>query len=320
MISALLEELKDIQGTGLHWNWSWIGPGFKDEDVLLFPRIFFVKGDSLGHDKFCCLRGGSGNPQCRYCDCPFDEMDSADFSLKATNMADLAKWTGHAGSHSKNLDKATKLGHHAFSENAFFPLCFCHKHGLNASCPAEILHQCQHGVAKHALLGFFNLTCTAGRRPTMVFSDAVVELAESALSSTGYQLSGQSDRSLPKTFFWSGYVPCKSKEKKTTQRGCLKCCGQEMCGTLLVVLTMLLTEHPGFVEKPRVGVSLKKRIGDARVGLHIQLFDTLIVMEAWLKQEAILKKDLKKFRKFIPKFMEHCKSVINRTVGEGLKI
>ena len=83
---------------------------------------------------------------------------------------------------------------------------------------------------------------------------------------------------------------------------------------------MLLTEHPGFVEKPRVGVSLKKRIGDARVGLHIQLFDTLILMEAWLKQESILKKDLKQFQKFIPKFMEYCKSVINRTVGEGLKI
>ena len=114
MISTLLEELKDIQGTGLHWNWSWIGPGFKDEDVLLVPRIFFVKGDSPGHDKFCCLRGGSGNPQCRYCDCPFDEMDSADFSLKATNMADLAKWTGHAGSCFKNLDKVTKLGCHTF--------------------------------------------------------------------------------------------------------------------------------------------------------------------------------------------------------------
>jgi hypothetical protein len=43
-------------------------------------------------------------------------------------------------------------------------------------------------------------------------------------------------------------------------------------------------------------------------------------MEAWLKQESILKKDLKQFRKFIPKFMECCKSVINCTVGEGLKI
>ena len=83
---------------------------------------------------------------------------------------------------------------------------------------------------------------------------------------------------------------------------------------------MLLTEHPGFVEKPRVSMSLKKRIGDARVGLCIQLFNTLILMEAWLKQEAILKKDLKQFRKFIPKFMECHKSVINRTVGEGLKI
>ena len=87
-----------------------------------------------------------------------------------------------------------------------------------------------------------------------------------------------------------------------------------------MVLTMLLTEHPRFVEKPRVGVSLKKRIGDTHVGLCIQLFDTLILMEAWLKQELILKKDLKQFRKFIPKLMEHHKSVINRTVGEGLKI
>ena len=38
------------------------------------------------------------------------------------------------------------------------------------------------------------------------------------------------------------------------------------------------------------------------------------------KQESILKKDLKQFWKFNLKFMEHCKSVINRTVGEGLKI
>ena len=43
MISTLLEELKDIQDTGLCWNWSWVGPGFKDKDVLLFPRIFLSR-------------------------------------------------------------------------------------------------------------------------------------------------------------------------------------------------------------------------------------------------------------------------------------
>ena len=51
LISALLEELKDIQDTGLEWNWLWTGPDFEDQDVLLVLRIFVVKGDSLGHDK-----------------------------------------------------------------------------------------------------------------------------------------------------------------------------------------------------------------------------------------------------------------------------
>ena len=87
-----------------------------------------------------------------------------------------------------------------------------------------------------------------------------------------------------------------------------------------MVLMMLLTEHPQFVEKPHFGMSLKKRIGDVCVGLCIQLFDTLIPMETWLKQESVLKKDLSDCQDFIPKLMGHHKSVIDCTVGEGLKI
>ena len=84
MLSVVLADLRQLQQTGLWWNWSFLREEYADLEVTLRFPIFQVRGDTAGHDKLCCLRKGSNNPVCRVCQCKFDMMDRPGDSTPTT--------------------------------------------------------------------------------------------------------------------------------------------------------------------------------------------------------------------------------------------
>jgi hypothetical protein len=153
--------------------------------------------------------------------------------------------------------------------------------------------------------------CAAGL--TSVFTAGSIAHAEPVMSQIGYGLSRQSDRSLPRTYFRSGYIPNRSRNDKS--RSSLKRSGQEVPGIVLVVLIFLLmTETPG-IQK------IFKSIGGHRTQNWIKLLETLLLFENWLKSNTLSRPDVTLVgTHFIPWFVDFFKRVVRRLIGEGLDI
>lgn len=148
---------------------------------------------------------------------------------------------------------------------------------------------------------------------TGVFTTGTISLAEPVMRQIGYNLSRQSDRSLPRTYFRSGYIPNKSR--KDNSRSALKRSGQEVPGIVLVVLIFLLmTEEPSIQR-------ILKSIGSHRIQHWIKLLETLLLFESWLKSESINRADADLVgSEFVPWFVDFFKRVVRRVTGEGLDI
>lgn len=146
-----------------------------------------------------------------------------------------------------------------------------------------------------------------------MFTDKTIGAAERSMRQIGYDLSRQSDRSLPRTYFRSGYIPNKSRNSKSKLRSSLKRCGQEIPGIILVLIVFLLQEDDPAQKQVR------ERIGKDRIHNYIKLLEYLLLFESWLKQKEIPRHEVVLVETtFVSPFMAYYKIVVARTDGDGL--
>ncbi len=88
--------------------------------------------------------------------------------------------------------------------------------------------------------------------------------------------------------------------------------GHEMAGLILVYL-MIFSSTEGIAK-------IDKELGTDRCGAYIHVFELLLMMESFCKQEVHYKNQLIISKKGIPLVMNTIKGVINRTEGCGMKI
>ena len=182
------------------------------EHELIF-KVAFVMGDTMAHDKLVCLKKGanSGNNLCRICDVPFDETDDEFCFPKYTRMQDLVHFM-RVGNHSK----LKELGYWPLIDNAFFKMKYLDDdRGINGSTPSESLHFILQGYFMYALAQFGKLRNMGGDKGNYVFGESsdFLRWTNTRCKSIGFNLSRQSDNSLPRTHFPTGYI-IKNKKKR----------------------------------------------------------------------------------------------------------
>jgi hypothetical protein len=133
-----------------------------------------------------------------------------------------------------------------------------------------------------------------------VFSNGYEDQFEKLCQKYGKMLQHQSDRNLPRTHFNSRYMTVTRKN------------GHEMAGLILVFL-MIFSSTEG---KDKIDHEL----GNDRCGAYIHVFELLLMMESFCKQDVHYKNKLIIANKGIPLLMNTIKRVLNRTEGCGMKI
>ena len=159
---------------------------------------------------------------------------------------------------------------------------------------------------EYSCIGFFNLKIQNLIRS--VFTATTIPMAESKMRQIGFCLQQQSDRSLGKTYFHTGYIPKKSKGDKI--RKTLKRSGQEMTGVVLVLLLFLLSNELR-------SQHIRTHIGGVKCNQYIHVFDRLILLLEFLKQSHIPKLSVARLHLFMLDFFEYFIEALDWQEGAG---
>ena len=354
ILRMIFTPLKKLQSyDGLAWKLNYRNSLF---DVVFKIPILFITGDSEGHDKLVGRKKQynllvENRHICRYCNVSMDQCDnptyvndSADFEY--TKSSTVRKLLELADENSDK--KLSDLGYYQINRNIFHELKFCdRKHGLNGSLPADLLHTYQLGIYTYAIEQFFkqkkaNVTiirklkkeekqgntkkkvaCSKAKNDgeiyvcrnehgalekkhlssLLVFNKSECDKLNTMASYYGKQLSHQSDRNLPRAKF----SDLSSERKKN---------GHEYQGVLLNILVIMVSSHSEYL-KQRFG---GEPIGRKRWSSWVLLFERLIMVEEFLKQESFVLDSVSMFKRWFPALLQLYKNVIDRDAGNGLKI
>jgi hypothetical protein len=216
MLNSILEEVVEATNcdNGIPWKFT-IDNVHNNSNYNLIFKILFIIGDTLAHDKLVCMVKGpsSKNNLCRYCNCPFEETDNPKFKFKYTNMMDLKDKF-----HRKKYEKIKKkMGYYPLQDNVFFKMMYCdNNRGANGAMPSEALHFILLGYYIYAISAFKNLRNNEMTNSNYIFGAKLIDWTNQRCKIIGFHLSTQSDRSLPRTHFPSGYLVKRSKNKEDT--------------------------------------------------------------------------------------------------------
>lgn len=155
ILGAVFEDLVSIQERGgLKWNWALLGNGFANQEVMLKMPIEKIRGDTVGHNKLC---GVKGRRTCRYCNTPPNKLSTRSSGFKLTQM-ETVKGMAHSSNTGRKNQYFERHRYHPLKENAFYRIQFCdQKGGIFQCCPGELLHQFQQGMMKYGLAGCFEM-------------------------------------------------------------------------------------------------------------------------------------------------------------------
>ena len=300
MLKKGFEEIESIQRDG--------GLQFELGGRMYFLQIplLLILGDAQGNDQLCCLKGGgfrgdgTGNPQCCICACPYPRTGDPYGAFELTHMGRIKRWLERG-----NTAAVKSLGYHPLTRNAFFDIPFCDKEGgVNACTPAGLLHQLQHGVIEYACYGFFELTRTTSDQ--RIFTPNTMPVVNGKMRRIGQSLQHQSDRSLGKTYFRSGYIPEVTKGKRASmKRG-----GQEISGMVLVYLLFLLTNEAE-------SRSILDLTDGGKLVQYIHLFERLLLLLEFIQQTEIAKLSVGRLHAYMPALFQYFIETIQRTEGAG---
>ena len=310
MLSVILEDLYSVQQLedGLQWSFKRGQEVGENDNFNIKCPILFIMGDTMGHNKLAGLKNGASteNPQCRLCTLPKDQMDDP------TAQADKTTRDKFDENH-QPLDSG--LGHHKLENNILRKMLYCDDHyGLNGALVPEALHFLLLGYFPYAINGLSRRKRIMDPEvPTYstnyVFPPKDQPVINETCRTIGYKLQRQSDRSLPRTHFPSGYLPKLSnkKDQKTSKK-----CGHEMPGVILCLLLFLLMDANYHHYEPPMS--------ENDLNAYLQAFEILLLMDQWMKQESFSQEELTLAGDFIPKMMTSYKAAVDRQTGNGMKI
>lgn len=344
MLENILESYKRAQTMSIAWEIKNFRGKLKKVSFWI-PTLFII-GDTDGHDKLVgkfAIRNSNVKRLCRYCDCPFDSTDDPSYVYKL-NKADIIANKIKDG----KVEELKDMSMHCV-RNAWADVHFCDvQRGIFGATPAEAMHCLQQGLYQYILGQLFLQKKILKKRKSKVLGksteknqkssedvydeieDEIVDENEDSLESEdlnwndsvelsthgvftisyanhinklakqiGYMLMHQSDRNLPRTHFSTNYT---SVSQKTAN---------EMSGIFIVFLMVLSTSE---------GKELDINLGNERAAQYIRVFEVMLMLEHFCKNEVHLRKDIKLFQRVMKPIMSYIKDTINRTVGNKMKI
>lgn len=344
ILKAILESFKKRQRTPLQWQFF----GQEDEETIyiLHCPVLFIIGDTEGHDRLCgrMTSRGTISHLCRYCDVCREDTDNPYCTYRYTKMK-MVQSLYRRGDECRLKEELSMY----LISNAWHDIEFCDPiRGIHGATCGELLHCLQQGIFEYSLIQLFELKKESKRKlsiqrgknkqkrqkenaPTYedkdsdveseantaneaayiapsrailsshnVFSDSYSNRFESICRQYGRMLQHQSDRNLPRTYFNSKYLSITKKN------------GHEMAGLILVCLIIFLSDEGQY--------NMDKQIGANRCTAFIHVFELLLQLESFCKQESHSKNDLKIFEEGLPHVMYTIKEIINREQGCGMKL
>ena len=131
------------------------------------------------------------------------------------------------------------------------------------------------------------------------FNDAQLSRFEKTCKIFGKHLSRQSDKSLPRTHFFSKYWLVTRKN------------GHEKSGMLLVYLMVLYSDE---------GILLDELLGEHRLSAFCNVIEAMLMVEMFCKSKRHVEKDLKIFEEGIKWVMQSFNTTLDRRAGVGMKL
>jgi hypothetical protein len=278
--------------------------------VNLKIPVLYIIGDTEGLDKICGRYTSRNNIQrpCRCCDCPFEETDNPEYNFKLNSHTRMMK----------QICKGTKeslreLSQHKLS-NAWENIQFCdNERGLFGAVNGDILHCLQHGLFLYLITILFDqkkikeiLSNSDSNETRYVltsrsaFPEAYCSSFDILCRRYGKMMMHQSDRSLPRTHFYSSYTTVTRKN------------ASEMSGILLVYL-MVFNSNEGLS-------NIDKQLGTGRTTKFIHLFELMLMMENFCTQDELSNAMVKTLHLFMPYVLNTYKITLDRQVGCKMNI
>jgi hypothetical protein len=279
------------------------------EGNLKIPVLYII-GDTEGLDKICGRYTSRNNIQrpCRCCDCPFNETDNPEYKFKLNMHKKLMRQIQKG-----TKDSLRELSQHKLS-NAWENVQFCDsERGLFGAVCGDILHCLQHGLFMYLITILFDQkkikelqsqseknesTYILSKRSA--FPEAYCAQFDVICRKYGKMMMHQSDRSIPRTHFYSSYTSVTRKN------------ASEMTGILLVYL-MVFNSNEG-------AINIDKQLGEGRTRNFIHLFELMLLLENFCTQDELKSAMVRKFHEFIPYILNTYKSTLDRQVGCQMKI
>jgi hypothetical protein len=352
MLNTILKSLKSVQSAGgLDWDFQWTDDDDPVKVRLVFP-LLFIMGDTEGHNKLACIRGGPNthNPKCRYCDIPFDETDNPWFSFNLTSQKELRQKVMV----DNDFLFAKKKGYYGVTNNAFWSLLFCdNERGIHGATPAEVLHQFLLGYLLYLLTAVVcsrrRKACARGQRSKSaaeadkdnasededshsdgsysvyegdggntggfsVFSTNFALESEVICARIGRALVRQSDRTLPRTYFPTGIlIPAGAGKGKADRQA--QSTGKKTAEEMPgVILVIFLYYLSGDHSE-----ELRTHLGETRRSAFLAVMELCLLLYQWMIQTETPRTDIYETEEFMPLFMDYFKRTIERDYGHGMK-
>ena len=304
MMEVILEEFKALQTTSLQWRLK-----LNDKEFEVFFRIpvLFIIGDTDGQDKICGRYTSRSNIQslCRCCTIPFDATDDPEYTIKYRKHEALMKIVARG-----DPQQLKKHSMH-YIKNAWRDVKFCDStRGLFGALCGDLMHCLQHGLFMYLVTMLFdqkkikNLTSDKNSQEIFssksAFSESYCRKFDNLSRHYGKLMMHQSDRGLPRTYFYSSYVSIARKN------------ASEMSGILLVYLIVLNSSEGQF--------RIDEQLGEGRTANFIQIIELMLMLEAFCMMDEVSKKSAKALKQFMPYLLNKYKTTLNRQVGCQMKI
>lgn len=291
-IEAILSTCWPLFERGILWDQKHKGVLYRD--IHYKPYISFVKCDNKEADNFA---GKYGSRQkgvkhlCRFCDIPTKIGDHHLYQFQYKTEPQINKLVEQG-----NKEELKAMSQH-YLLNGFYDLPF-HKadtRGIHGACPVDMLHAIQLGLFKYVRDIFFEQIGPTSRPAKDINGLSKVY---------GRCFARQSDTSIPSCQFSKGI-----------QEG--KLMGKEYRGILLLMLVMMVSKAGRTILRSSRKGSFNKveEFHDWQM-----LVETLLMWEAYLHQEEM---ELRDVRKLVVKhryIMYLMRSVAPRDKGMGLKV
>jgi hypothetical protein len=308
MMEVLLEEFIQCQADQLPFKL--ILSIEESYNVNLKIPVLFIIGDTEGLDKICGRYTSRNNIQrpCRCCNITFRELDNPEYKFKYNNHKNIMKQVRKDSKEQlKNLSMQ-KL------TNAWEKVQFCDSdRGLFGAVSGDIMHCLQHGLFMYLITILFDqkkIKDTTNSETNNIQADILSNRSafpevyrghfDRICRDYGKKLMHQSDRTLPRTHFYSNYTTVTRKN------------ASEMTGILLVYL-MVFNSNEG-------ESNIDKQLGEGRTAKFIHLFELMLLLENFCNQEELSSSMVRTLHKFMPYLLNTFKIILDRQVGCQMKI